>query len=205
MDVMKVFGAAATDVEGTLAGVTDWDAPGLGEWTIAELTAHLIRAAGLITTYLDVALEDPTPLHDRVSYFDFDVRAAAPQVADRSKDDAARIGTDALTRTFGESWRETERQVAGLPAGHPIHTIRGTMAVEEYAATRVLELVVHHMDLCRALGQPLHGDPAALALTESILRGLLDGPPPEGLTGAEFVLAATGRDPHDDPRFPVLS
>ena len=42
-------------------------------------------------------------------------------------------------------------------------------------------------------------------MTERILRSLLEGDMPGGLAGAAFVMAATGRDPHPDPRLPVLS
>lgn len=210
MDALTAFIAQSQLVETTVRGIReeDWALPGLGEWTVAELVAHLIRAADRISAYLDVPVEGPA-VRDRVSYLDFgsDPQAVAElsaAVADRSRQDAASIGIGGLVDSFAGAWRRTVERVADLPDDRVIHTIQGPMALAEYAATRVLELVVHHMDLCRALDIPEVTDPDALQMTAAILLGLLDGPPPEGLTDAAFIMAATGRDRHDDPRLPVL-
>lgn len=205
METLQPFEGAARAVEASIAAVADWDAPGLGEWSVAELVAHLVRAADRITHYLDQPVEGDTPVCDRVDYFRFDHRGAAPGVADRSRQDAERIGTAALPATFGAAWTDTAAALRREPADRLLTTFMGPMTLEEYSATRVLELVVHGLDLCRALDLPERTDPAALAMTEDILRALLDGDGPEGLEGAAFVMAATGRDPHPDPRLPVLS
>ena len=205
MDTLQPFEGAARAVEASIASVEDWDAPGLGEWSVAELVAHLIRAADRITHYLAQPVDGEVPVCDRVEYFRFDHRAAATGVADRSRADAARIGTDALASTFTAAWTATTAALRTEPADRIVPTFMGPMTLEEYSATRVLELVVHGLDLCRALDVPERTDPTALAMTERILRSLLDGDMPGGLTGTAFVMAATGRDPHPDPRLPVLS
>ncbi len=78
------------------------------------------------------------------------------------------------------------------------------MRLDDYTATRVLELVVHHMDLRRALDLPPAPTPAAGLLTMRLLEGLLGSPRPHNLGRTRFILTATGRIPSDDPRFPVL-
>ena len=207
MHEMEAFTAEARAVERTIEriGDEDWTRPGLGEWTVAELVAHLVRAADRITAYVEQPVEGNAPVCDRVSYFDFDHTSAAADVADRSRQDAARIGTRALASSFADAWWSTLQVVEGMPPDRLIATFRGPMALGEYAATRVLELVVHHLDLCRALGIRAATTPEALAMTASILAELLDGDRPETLDDASFVLAATGRDAHPDPRLPVLS
>ncbi len=207
MDITAAFTAEAEAVEATIATITDgdWDRPALGEWSVAELVAHLVRAADRIAAYADEEVEGEGPVCDRVSYFDFDHAAAAPGVADRSRQDARRVGSDGLPAAFAEAWRSTADLLAAADPARSIQTFRGPMALEEYAATRVLELVVHHLDLCRALGRCPATTPAALSVTEGILVGLLDGDPPETLDTASFVLAATGREAHPDPRLPVIA
>ena len=208
---MEAFTAQAEVVEATLATLTpqDHDAPGLGEWTVAELVAHLVRAAGLLGTYLDVELpEDAVAGCDRVAYFDFtteELDQMSPGVAQRSREDAASIGRGALVDAFCGSWRRSVERAGEAGPDGLVHTFRGPMRLEEYAATRVLELTVHHMDLCRALNLAITSDPAALAVTVGIVEGLLDGPRPADLgDDTALVLAATGREPHEDPRLPVF-
>lgn len=208
--MMDAFAAEARAVQDTLADVEpeDWDKPGLGEWTVAELVAHLIRAADRITAYLNVEVEGTQPACDRVAYFDFshlDRADMASAVAGRSRDDAARYGVSTLVDRFSAAVDETLTRCRDLSEDHLIHTIQGPMELGEYAATRVLELTVHHMDLCQALGRRAATTDEGLAVTAQILTAMLEGEHPETLDLPSFVLAATGRLAHPDPRFPVLS
>ena len=203
---LDAFAREAARVEATVGGIAAdaWTAPGLGEWTVAELVAHLVRAADRVAEYLDVRPSASAAACDRVSYYRFDLVAAAPAVAQRSRDDAARIGADALPSTFAAAWRRSVERAAALAPDHLLETIRGPMALDEYLATRVLELVVHHLDLRRALELPPAPDPDAARLVASVLEGLLGGPRPRNLGRDRFLLVATGRLPSDDPRFPLL-
>ena len=183
-----------------------WTDPGLGEWTIGELAAHLVRAADRITHYLDQPLEGGGDVAvDRVSYFRYDHAEAAAGVAERSRTDAARIGPGGYPSAFDAAWHGTVERCEAVPHDRLLPTFMGTMRLDEYAATRVLELVVHGMDLSRALGVRPDVDDEALRLTAGILEGLLDGPRPAGIDDATWVMIATGRDAHPDHRLPVLS
>ena len=70
-----------------------------------------------------------------------------------------------------------------------VTTIAGGMRLADYLPTRTFELVVHGLDLARALGEPLDvpARPAAEAL--SLVAGLAVT---RGQAGA-LLLAATGR------------
>jgi hypothetical protein len=78
------------------------------------------------------------------------------------------------------------------------------MRLGDYLATRVVELVVHHLDVRAALDLPPAPTPAAGRLTMEVLEGLLGTPRPRNLGRTRFILAATGRITVDDDRFPVL-
>jgi uncharacterized protein (TIGR03083 family) len=202
---IAAFAEECAAVDATLAGVAaeDWDRPALGEWSVAELVSHLVRVANRIDVFLQHQVEGPA-VHDRVSYFQFDLAAEAPAIAQRAREDAATVTPAELPARFAAAWRASVTRAAALPGDHVMATFRGPMRLDEYAATRVLELVVHHMDLRAALDLPPVTTPAAGRLAMQILEGLLGSPRPRNLGRTRFILTATGRLPSDDERFPVL-
>ncbi|MGI8575941.1 MAG: hypothetical protein ACR2MA_11535 [Egibacteraceae bacterium] len=68
----------------------------------------------------------------------------------------------------------------------------------------MLEVVVHHLDIARALGRPPQAAPAAGRIAADVLEGLLDDPRPRNLGRTRFLLTATGSIASDDPRMLVL-
>jgi hypothetical protein len=85
------------------------------------------------------------------------------------------------------------------------------MRLDEFVASRVVEAVVHGLDLTDALGRQPMATPEGLAVTATILDELLArrtvaGRPPD-LAGDDlaWVRAASGRGPaHPDPRLPLI-
>ena len=69
-----------------------------------------------------------------------------------------------------------------------IATRFGQLTLVDYLPSRVVELVTHGLDLCRATGQPL--DPPELAAVVSVAMLTGFGDP------ARIVLALTGREPY---------
>lgn len=203
---LDAFEEEAAAVEATLRGVPDdaWERPALGEWTVAELVAHLVRGVTRVDAYLDVDVEGDTAAVDRVGYWRFDLAAEAPAVARRARDEAAGLAPDTMVERFAEGWRTSAGRAGGLPPDHLLTTLRGPMRLDEYLATRVVELVVHHMDLCAAVDQPPSPTASAGAIAASALESLLGSPRPRNMGRDRFLRAATGRIPVDDPRFPVL-
>ena len=205
MREMDALRAECERIEAALRAVPGdaWERPGLGEWSVRELAAHLIRGMARIGAYLDEPVDGP-PRKDRVSYFRYDAAATAGAVAARAREEARALSPERVAESFGEAWRASAARADGLPGGHVMATIFGPMHLQEYAATRVLEAVVHHMDLRRALDLPADPDPEAADITLEILEGLLEGPRPRNLGRDRFILTATGRIASDDPRFPVM-
>lgn len=192
--------------EATLRQVPDgaWQGPGLGEWTLHELAVHLSNGVQRLSTYLKQGTEATEPVHDRVSYFRYDAAKVAPGVAARAREAAADIPAAQVPDRFAQIWRASVERAAAAPPVALMPTPFGPMSVREYTATRVLEAVVHHMDLRRALELPPAPTPEAARMAMALLEGLLDGPRPRNFGRDRFILAATGRIQVDDPRFPVL-
>ena len=202
---LVAFAEECATAERTLATVTaeDWRRPGLGEWTVAELVAHLVRGATRIARYLELE-PGAAPALDRVSYFQFDLGAQAPVIAERARREAAAIDPQELPARFARGWRASVDRASMLLPEHVIATFRGPMRLDEYTATRVVEMVVHHMDLRRALDQPPAATPAAGRVAMGVLEGLLGSPRPRILGRTRFLLTATGRIVSTEDRFPVL-
>lgn len=203
---LAVFVDEARAVEQTLADVPAdaWQHPALSEWSLAELVAHLVRTATRVDAYLEVQVDAAQPAVDRVQYWRFDLAGEAPAEAARAREQARGVPPAQLVEQFSEGWRASSARAGELPADHLLATVRGPMRLAEYLATRVLELVVNHMDVRAALDLPPAATPEAERLTMRLLESLLGSPRPRNFGRDRFIRAATGRLEVDDPRFPVL-
>lgn len=203
---LDAFAESAAALDATLGSVNDgdWTRPGLGEWTLAELVAHVIGGVARVEEYLDVDPGGAQPACDRVSYWD-GVAAAAPQVAARARARAAMMPPATMPAAFSETWRRAAERASLLAPDHLMASLRGPMRLDEYLATRVVELVVHHLDVRAALDLPPGTSPAAGRLVVDVLERLLGDSRPRNLGRDRFMLVATGRLRSDDPRFPLLT
>ncbi len=149
-----------------------WDGPGLGEWTVRELVAHGDRAYKTIIDYLDDGVKDPTEVYSAASYFRIVLAEQTPHVhiAARARKEAAEV-VDWLAET-DELGNAAERLVSRRPGDTPVHTFVGEMHLDQYLATRVVELVVHGLDLSHAIGLPTSAPPAAARVALTVLLDL---------------------------------
>lgn len=204
MPELSAFEEEARAVEETLTALPDdaWTRPAVGEWAVSQLVAHLV----IVVTRLDALLDadEPTdePALDRVGYYrmGFDDAAIAREAERR----AAGAASGSLVEAFADGWRRAAGRAGGEPPDRTVASRHGPMRLDDYLATRVLELVVHHLDLRRATDLPPAATVEAARLAMSLLESLLGGPRPRNLGRTRFLLAATGRIPVDDPRFPIL-
>lgn len=165
-----------------------WDQPALGEWTVRELVAHTDRAYKTILTYVVGETVDPTPIATAAQYFRTVLAEETPHVhiAARAKREAAEV-TDWVAETDALAV-QCEKLVADTPGDTVCHLMVGEMALSQYLATRVVELVVHGLDLSAVLGLEVNPPPAATRVALRVLLDLADD-------GAETALLRflTGR------------
>lgn len=183
-----------------------WARPALGEWSLHELAAHLVRQADRVSAYDDAADREPPDAKavvDRFSYFE-GVAQLAADVAQRGREQAAGVSPGEWPSRFGLAWRASAERFQQIGGDRLLPSVRGAIRADEFLATRVLEVTVHHMDLRTALDLPPAPAAEGGQLTMRILEGMLGGPRPRAMGRVRFILAATGRLASDDLRFPLL-
>jgi uncharacterized protein (TIGR03083 family) len=183
--VVAALTAVSESFLATLAAVTDWEAPGLGEWTVRELAAHTLRAFTTVETYLDAPLTDDSLVPDATEYYHRalggpDVHAA---VAARGRE-----AGQALTAPLSQATEIAARVLARIRDTGPdrvTHSIAGPIALTDYLATRTVELTLHTLDLQSAIGSPRSVPADAVALCLAVLMPLADP--------TELLLSLAGR------------
>jgi hypothetical protein len=182
--------------------------PGLPHWTVFELAGHFDISIGL-TRMLIAAPQEGQPGRDRVSFFIFPRAEVAPVVYDyaykmvdgKAPTDMADVLHETFSKTISES-KATPPETIG-PGYYAL------MRLDEFVPSRVVEAVVHGMDLTDALGHEVMATPDGIAMTAAILDDLLArrtvaGRPADLADDLTWVRAASGRAEHPDPRLPVI-
>jgi Mycothiol maleylpyruvate isomerase N-terminal domain len=179
-------------------------------WTLFELAGHFDISIGL-TVMLVAEPQDGQVGRDRVSFFIFPRSEVAPVVYDYAytmvEGKTPQQMPDKLHDTFSKTV-DGARSMAPDTVGPGYYAL---MRLDEFVASRVVEAVVHGLDLTDALGRQPMATPEGLAVTAAILDELLArrtvaGRPPD-LVGDDlaWVRAASGRGPaHPDPRLPLI-
>ena len=155
-----------------------WDRPGLGEWSIRELVAHVVKAIAAPVVYAE---------DDRViaaeSAADYYVQAMSSpriheEVSERAREGAADLGDDPAGAARAVVDRTLDA-VDALDDAAPVATTVGPVRLVDYLSTRVLEIVIHTMDIAEASGltvEPSHDAlNAKLALLSDIAVAHGDG------------------------------
>jgi len=182
--------------------------PELPHWTVFELAGHFDLSIGLTRMLID-GLGEERPARDRTSFFINPRSETGPVVYGyaytmvEGKTPADMPGV--LAETFGKTIEEAR----SVPASAVGPGYFAPMQVDEFVASRVVEAVVHGLDLTQALGRDPIGTPQGIALTASILDDLLArrtvGRRPADLADdLAWVLAASGRAEHPDNRLPLI-
>jgi uncharacterized protein (TIGR03083 family) len=187
---LAAFGAEAANLTASLATVSEAEygrPTRCPPWTVAALVAHVGMGAERVT----LMLAEPAPAEadtDAAGYYRPDKRFAP--VTNRDRVDgataaAARAASGAaLAARFTGSWRDARAAVAAHDPGRVVRTRHGdAMRLNDFMVTRVVELVLHGLDLADALDRPPWTDDGALdVVTRLLTRDRL-----------AFVRAATGR------------
>lgn len=186
-------------------------------WDVKELAAHLYRSLFRIPTMLD---SPPPPAADRdsVTYWrSYDVPSDAPVIAAHARETAATYETGGdLARAFEELCRDAVELARSTDPGRLVHAWWGpNLRLDEFLETRVLEVVVHGLDMTHALDRHPIASDEGLARVRATLEGLIGGHAPDTWTALELVEKGTGRAPltasdeellgADAAKFPLLS
>lgn len=182
--------------------------PDLPHWTIFELAGHFDISIGL-TRMLVNSIEGGQPGRDRTSFFIFPRSEVAPVVYDyaftmvEGKTPADMPGV--LQHTFSKTIEEAR----ATPPGSIGSGYYALMELGEFVPSRIVEAVVHGLDLTNALGRDSIATPAGIAATAAILDELLarrtvPGRPAGLEDDMEWIKAASGRAEHPDPRLPLI-
>ena len=205
-------------IEAAFRGLTgpEWDAstllvpvvPDLPHWTVFELAGHFDISIGLTRMLID-GRGDLQAARDRTSFFINPRSETGPVVYGyaytmvEGKTPADMPGV--LAETFGKTIEECR----ALPADTVGPGYFAPMQLDEFVASRVVEAVVHGLDLTLALSRDSIATPEGVALTASILDDLLArrtlGRRPDDLyDDLAWVMAASGRAEHPDNRLPLI-
>ncbi|HET9600086.1 MAG TPA: maleylpyruvate isomerase N-terminal domain-containing protein [Acidimicrobiales bacterium] len=184
----SAFTDAAAVFLATVAAVADdqWEQPGVGEWTVRELTAHAIRSFETLERLCDTAAA--TPVVESASAY-YRVVAELPDVhrgvAQRAREAAARLVEP--VRSAGTAAERALDRLAATPDDHVGESFVGPMRFGDYLPTRLVELGIHTLDLQGSTGQTLTLPRSAVGVILGVLADLTDGP--------TVLLALTGRRP----------
>ena len=165
-----------------------WEKPGLGEWTVRELVAHVLKIFdGPVTSE-----EQDRPLAADSAAAYYVLAMSSPriheEVAERARESAASIGDDPAEAVRAIVARSLEA-VACLGDDAPVSTTVGAIRLVDYLPTRVVEIVIHAQDVAEAAGVSF--EPSHDALTVSL--ALLGEIAVEHGDGAALAMALSGR------------
>jgi uncharacterized protein (TIGR03083 family) len=162
-----------------------WEEPGLGEWTVRELTGHALRSFSTLQRLCDTTADSPVVVDSAPAYYHAVARIPGVHVgaAERGREaGAALVDPMATVRTVAE---QALARLAATPDEHVGETFVGPMRLADYLPTRVVEVALHTLDLQAATGQPLLLPASAANVTLGVLAELADLP--------VLLLAMTGR------------
>ena len=172
-----------------------WDAPGLGVWSVRSLAGHASRAILTVEQYLQAPAPAVAELRDAESYF-LSVKGGShgtpvddDAVAQRGVDAGLALGATPA-KTVREALERGLRLLSDEPDGRIVQVLGDrSISLAEYLRTRVFELVVHTLDLSHATG--IRADIPKTAIEESAALAARIAAR-EG-HGGELLFALTGR------------
>lgn len=209
--VVTALGAEVEALEGVLLGVSEAEAVSPTRcvpWDVAALAVHTVGALYRVTVALDG--EPPgtgTGLVSAVGYYVPDVRFSPEVNEDRVRGAVASAGRRSDAREPGRvlrgAWRALGPRLAEEPADRLVLTRHGDrMLLTDFLVTRVVELVLHGVDLADALGREPWTSGPGLDLVREVLFGAADREALEGVLPGAFgadslgaVRVVTGRAP----------
>jgi hypothetical protein len=181
----------------------------LSHWTVFELAGHFDISIGL-TRMLIADQQHGQVGRDRVSFFIFPRSEVAPVVYDYAYTMVQGKSPADMPGVLRETFTKTVEESRSTPPGTVGSGYYALMRLDEFVASRVVEAVVHGLDLTDALElDPIAtSDGVALAaeiLDELLSRRTVAGRPADLSDDLTWIRAAAGRGlEHADPRLPLI-
>lgn len=178
-------------------------------WTVFELAGHFDISIGL-TRMLVADPQQGQPGRDRTSFFIFPRSEVAPVVYDYAYTMVAGKAPSDMPAVLHETFSKTIEEARATPPSTVGPGYYALMRLDEFVPSRILEAVVHGIDLTDALGRDRLATDEAVAVTADILDDLLArrtvAGRPSDLQGDDWawIRAASGRSEHQDPRLPLI-
>jgi hypothetical protein len=183
--------------------------PDLPRWTLFELAGHFDISMGL--AHMLVEGRDPAlqPARDRTSFFINPRSETGPVVYQYAYTMVEGKSPSSMAADLSESFARTIASVRSVPPDTVGPGYFAPMRVDEFVASRVVEAVVHGLDLTLPLGRPTIATAKGIAVTAAILDDLLArrtvGARPGALSDdLEWITAASGRAWFADSRLPLI-
>jgi len=169
--------------------IDGWDEPALGEWCVRDLTGHTYRA---FTTVLSYSAK-PGDKVDLVSPVDYFIKALETlsdpkQVAERGRAAGLEIIDDPRMMVRGFAMY-VKNKLEELSDDFILACPIGGIRLIDYLPTRTFEIVIHTMDLAKAVGVDAKPPEAGMEATLQIMGQLAI----HRGQASELILASTGR------------
>jgi uncharacterized protein (TIGR03083 family) len=193
MRVREAFGEASEFLVAVVdsVGEDQWDLPAIGEWNVAQLAVHASRGASTIVAYAaepaELTLESAADYYSRA----MSLEGVHQAVAERTIEQAAAV-REPIPEYVRAAVAEAIEVLSRTPADQVLGTIVGGIRLVDYLPTRIVEVVVHGLDLLDAIGAEAEIPRRAMAITLETL-GDLAVVRPDVVDPAMIVRAITGR------------
>jgi uncharacterized protein (TIGR03083 family) len=169
-----------------------WERPGLGTWDVRGLVGHTARAFLTVIDYL--GLDEPSSVSIETAgdyYGSLYLVYTNPEAIHRRGVDVGRtLGADPAGAILSLRDRALDLSEAQQP-GRVVSIGGMGIPLDEYLLTRVFELVVHTLDLGRALDLTVDVPPALVEATATLAAAIAA----RTGKGEQLLLARTGRAP----------
>ncbi len=217
-EMTDALAEALQALEDTLAGLSedDWNRPTLlrsadsPPWNVLQLAAHFDIFMGLVLNLVAEAKGGLPTLDRASSSIAVSDSSQGPVLYQYMADHAKGQSPVSMLETLRPTFKQALEAIRATPPDTVGPAFYGLMRLDEFVATRIVEAVIHGMDLTDALGRPpldmpKAGPIAADILEEVLARTRVPGRPAD-LAGDDlaFIRAAAGRGEHPDPRLPVV-
>ncbi|MCW4385542.1 maleylpyruvate isomerase N-terminal domain-containing protein [Salinibacterium sp. SYSU T00001] len=192
MSNTTLFLDAAESFVRLLARVRDeqWEQPGLGVWTVRSLAGHTARAILTVESYLGQDEPGSITIPSAEAYYN-DV---LEQFTDHASIEARGVEAgvwlgDNPVAQVSDALERTKALIAAQPADRVVSIGGMGILLDQYLRTRVVELIVHSIDLARAIGADYTPPVEGVATAVSLLAGTAAH---KG-QGVSLLMALTGR------------